>query len=398
MTPFPFKARPTLAGVFGPGVAYVPRRSPNLHGWSPPAPGHVDFQTGLQLAVAGGIPYVVCAATVTPEAQEVYAEAGVPVNASLHVYRSTKEYLELLPRLIRQGLRLASQRVHPDEEIPPAAAYVAASIQRRLNDKGQMEAIVPPEWLARRQVVAVADLPAGRSLVAPDHPVVLKVATTLPNGGGHGVWICRTAEAVELARIALSDESRVVIEEFLQIVRSVCVHAVVFPDGSSTILGVAEEVCRDGRWFGNWLDASGDQVPPTVKDVVAGIVATASASGYRGVVGIDVALRRDAPPKVLDLNFRVNGSSAAAWLRSALERGRGCSTFRSRSWTGQHGFPAMLRVVRAAVHRGTLVPLSLYDPDACEMGGTAQVGGVLLGGSRAEVEEEDRRLAMEGLE
>lgn len=136
-------ARPTLADVLGPGVAYVPRRSPNLHGWSPPAPGHVDYQTGLQLGVAGGVPYVVCAATVTPEARAVYAEAGVPVTATLRVYRSTEEYLGLLARLIKEGLQLASQRVHPDAEIPPGATYVAASLQRRLNDKGQMEEFVP---------------------------------------------------------------------------------------------------------------------------------------------------------------------------------------------------------------------------------------------------------------
>lgn len=398
MTPLPFAAHPTLADVLGPDVAYVPRRSPNLHGWSPLAPGHVDFQTGLQLGVAGGVPYVVCAATVTPEAQAAYAEAGVPVNATIHVYRSTREYLELLSRLIRQGLRLASQRVHPDEEIPPGAAFVAPSLQRQLNDKGQMEQIVPGEWLPNRRTIAVAELPAGRSLVAPGRPVVLKAATALPNGGGHGVWICRTVEDVERARASLAAEHRVVVEEFLHIVRSVCAHAVVFPDGSSKVLGVAEEVCRDGRWLGNWHDASGDRVPPTVLTVVAEIVAAASALGYRGIVGIDVALREDGPPRVLDLNFRVNGSTTVAWLRSAIERARGISTIRGRSWTGRYGFAAMLRVVRAAVSRGTLIPLSVYDPDACEMGGTARIGGLLLGASRAEVEGEDWRLAMEGLD
>ncbi len=398
MTPLPLAAHPTLADVLGPGVAYVPRRSPNLGGWSPQGPGQVDFRAGLQLGVGGGVPYVVCAATVTPEAREVYAEAGVPIDATLHVYRSTKEYLELLSRLIRQGLRLANQRVHPDEEVPAEAAFVAASLQRRLNNKGHMEEFVPPEWRPERRTVAVAELPAGRSLVSPGRPVVLKVATALPNGGGHGVWICRTAEDVERARTALVDENRVVVEEFLQIVRTVCVHAVVFPNGSSTVLGVAEEVCQDGRWLGNWHDASGDKVPPEVLDVVAEIVAAAAALGYRGIVGIDVALREDGPPRVLDLNFRVNGSTSVTWLRSGIERARGISTFRGKNWTGRQGFAAMLRVVRAAVSRGTLIPLSIYDPEACEMGGDARVGGVLLGGSRAEVEEEDRRLAMEGLD
>lgn len=398
MTPPALTPRPTLADVLGPGVAYVPRRSPNLHGWSPSAAGHVDFQTGLQLGVAGGVPYVVCAATVTPEARAVYAEAGVPVDATLHVYRSTREYLELLSGLIGQGLRLASQRVHPDEEIPPGASSVAPSLLRSLNDKGWMEEIVPAGWLPARRTMAVADLPAGRSLVAAGQPVVLKAATELPSGGGHGVWICRTAEDVERARAALAAEPRVVVEEFLDIARSISVHAVVYPDGSSALVGVAEEVCQDGRWLGNWHDAAGDRVPQAVLDVVAEIVASASALGYRGIAGIDVALRSDGPPRVLDLNFRVNGSTAGAWLRASIEQTRGRSTIRGRTWTGRHGFAAMLGIVRAAVGRGTLIPLSLYDPDACEMGGAARVGGLLLGTSRAEVEEEERRLAEEGLD
>jgi hypothetical protein len=234
--------------------------------------------------------------------------------------------------------------------------------------------------------------------VAHGRPVVLKAATELPNGGGHGVWICRTAEAVERARDALAAERRVVVEEFLHLVRSVCVHAVVYPDGSSAVIGVAEEVCRDGRWLGNWHDPLGDNVPPSVLDIVAGIVTSAAALGYRGIVGIDVALLEDGPPRVLDLNFRVNGSTAGAWLRASIGPARGMSTIRGRTWMGRHGFAAMLRVVRAAVDRGTLIPLSLYDPDACEMGGAARVGGLLLGKSRAEVQEEERRLAAEGLD
>jgi hypothetical protein len=340
----------------------------------------------------------VCAATVTAESLAVYAEAGVPVNATLHVYRSSREYLELLSRLIRQGLRLASQRVHPDEEVPPGDSLVAPSLLRSLNDKGRMEEIVPREWLPARRTMAVADLPAGQSLVAHGRPVVLKAATELPSGGGHGVWICHSAEDVERARDALAAEPRVVVEEFLDIARSICVHAVVRLDGSSALIGVAEEVCRDGRWLGNWHDALGDNVPQAVLDVVAGIVASASALGYRGIVGIDVALQSDGPPRVLDLNFRVNGSTAGTWLRASIEQARGMSTIRGRTWTGRHGFAAMLRVVRTAVGRGSLIPLSLYDPDACQMGGAARVGGLLVGKSRADVEEEAQRLAAEGLD
>ena len=56
----------------------------------------------------------------------------------------------------------------------------------------------------------------------------------------------------------------------------------------------------------------------------------AAARGYRGIAGIDVAFLEDGPPRVLDLNFRVNGSTAAAWLRSAVERERGAGSMRLR--------------------------------------------------------------------
>ena len=66
----------TLAELFGSRVVYVPRRSPSLHGWSPLAPGFVDFQTGHQLAVAGTVPYVACAGVATAEIMALYAERG----------------------------------------------------------------------------------------------------------------------------------------------------------------------------------------------------------------------------------------------------------------------------------------------------------------------------------
>jgi hypothetical protein len=214
---------PTLAEVFGSGVAYLPRRSPNLFGWSPPGPGQVDFLTGLHVGLAGGAPYVACAATVTPPALELRAEAGLPAAAQLFTYRHVEEYLPLVSRLIAQGYRLAPQRVHRDDEIPPAASHVAPDLLRQFNDKGRMEELVPADWLPRRRTIPVADLPPASTLLAD----------------------------------------------------------------------------------------------------VSAIVARGALLGYRGIVGIDVALLEEGSWLVLDLNFRVNGSTAGAWLRTTLERTRG---------------------------------------------------------------------------
>ena len=388
----------TLEDTFGPGVAYVSRRSPNLHGWASTAPGYLDYQTGNQLAIAGRIPYIVSAAVVTPPALGLMADAGLPVEADLHVYRSSAEYLDLLRRLPARGFRLATQRAHPEEEVPPAASLVRPDLQRDLNDKGCMADVVPAAWLAPRRLIEVSELPPAEDLLAGGRPVVLKAATPLPSGGGFCVWVCHTPADVEVARAALCHERLVVIEEFLRIRRSVCVHAVVHPDGTATAAGVAEEVCgADGRWLGNWLDADGDALPAEVMGVVLRIVRAAAARGYRGIAGVDVAFPEDGPPRVLDLNFRVNGSTAAAWLRGAVERERGAVSMRLRGWACERGFDHLLRVARESMVRGALIPLCLYDPAASASGGLPRLHGILAGPSRETVREEERRLAAEGL-
>ena len=390
-------ASPTLAEVFGPGVAYVTRRSPNLVGWSPTGVGQIDFLTGLQVGLGGGIPYVACAATVTQPGLELCAEAGLPLDAELHTYRSVDEYLPLLSGLIRRGYRLANQRVHPESEVPPESACPDPGLLRRLNDKGRMTDLVSEDWLPVRRVLPALEMPDASTLLANGRPAVLKAATGSPSGGGHGVWICRSTAEVETARAALSGEERVVIEEFLDLDATLCVHGVVYPDGSSALLGAAEEITANGRWLGNWHDAPGDDIPESVLAVVSDIVAEAARRGYRGITGIDVARLTDGTWRVLDLNFRVNGSTAGAWLRNAIERNRGKRVIRGRTWTSAGGFEALIRVARAAVRRGTLIPAGFYDPAACEMGGHARMGGLLIGDSRAEIEAEIRRLLSEGL-
>jgi len=388
----------TLADVFGPGVVYVSGRSPSRPGWASTAPGFVDCQTGNQLTIAGRMPYVVSAGVVTPSALALLADAGLPVEADLQVYRSSAEYLELLRRLRGRGLRLATQRAHPEEEVGPAESLVRPDLQRDLNDKGRMADVVPGAWLPPRRVLAVSELPPAEDLLAGGHPVVLKVATPLPSGGGHGVWVCHSLADVEIARSTLRRERFVVVEEHLRLRRTVCVHAVVLPDGTASVTGVAEEVCSaDGRWLGNWLDAEADVVPNEVLDVVLRIVRLAAARGYRGIAGIDVAFPENGPPRILDLNFRINGSTAAAWLRAGAERKRGTVSMRLRNWAGKRSFEEMILIARRAVERAALIPLCLYDPGACEAGGFPRLHGILTGPSREAVREEERRLIAEGL-
>ena len=340
----------TLAELFGSRVVYVPRRSPSLHGWSPLAPGFVDFQTGHQLAVAGTIPYIACAGVATAEIMALYADAGLAIDAQLHLYRNPDDYLKLIGAFRAEGARLAIQRVHPATEVPDSVGVIPLSLQQDLNDKGRMADVVPAAWLPDRHVIDVKDLPSSSELLRGGRGVVIKAATRLPNGGGHCVWICRTAGDVERARVALAGERLAVVEEFLDLCRTVCLHAVARADGTVSVTGKAEEVCEGERYLGNWLDPHADDVPREVIAVVRHIVERAVRRGYRGIVGIDVGFPRDGSPRILDLNFRVNGSTAAVWLREGLRtRGRGGQSMRLRGWTASEP-SALFRVARAG-HR-----------------------------------------------
>jgi hypothetical protein len=386
----------TLAELFGPDVVYVPRRSPSLHGWSPMAPGFVDFQTGHQLPVAGGIPYVACAGVATPDIRAMYAHAGLPLEAELHLYRTASDYLELISRFRAARMRLAVQRVHPAAEVPDALGVVPLRLQQDLNDKGRMADFVPSNWLPARSVVEVKNLPPSSDLVGAGDPIVLKAASRVPNGGGHCVWICRTADDVECARRALAVESLVVVEEFLKLRRTVCVHAIVLADGTVCVAGMAEEVSDGARYLGNWLDREADAVPREAIDMVERIVGTAACRGYRGIVGIDLAFLDDGSLKVLDLNFRVNGSTAAVWLRDGPGAGRPAACMRLRGWTAAEP-DTLCRAARRAIDRGVLVPLGAYDPTACAMGGVPRLHGLVLGATREAVAEQEERLANDGL-
>jgi hypothetical protein len=393
----PLAPRLTLFDVYGPGVVYVRRPTPSGVRWLPKEPGVVDFVGGGQTAIAGPMPVVAAAATATPEILGLLARAGLPLAREIHTYRTVEEYLTLVRALGASGLRLAFQTQHATTEIDPSRCVVDPDIARDLNDKGRLAEFVPAALVPRRQVLPPDDVPAGEALVA-DGPVVLKASNRLASGAGMSVRVCRTAAEADAARAEMAQEPGVVVEEGLDIERSACLHFLIHRDGSVESLGTAEQVCDDrGGYHGNWLDADADAlVSDGLLAAVQGIAQRGAAHGYRGFAGIDVAFPRGRGPLVLDLNFRMNGSTPAALLRASLE-GRGVRAVRSRSFAGARDFPALLAEVRAATERGTLVPLALYDPRESPVGGRPRVSALVVGSTRAAVAAEEARLSTAGL-
>ncbi len=396
--------RPTpsvsLAEAFGPGVAYVRQPALSAARWLPKEPGVVTFLSGGQSALAGRMPVVSNAATVTPDAMACLKDAGFPLDSEFHPYATLAEYGAILRRLAAAGFRLALQTPHEPDEADPRWCLVDPDVQRDLNDKGRLRAYVPEARTPPRTVLPPGDAAcAAAGAFSARGKVVLKAANRFPSGAGETVRVCTSSADVARALVEMADEPAVVVEEFLEIERSACVHALVHADGTVGILGVAEQVCdAEGRYRGNWIDRRSDALArPDVLTTVRATVERAARSGYRGFAGIDVAFLADGDWRVLDLNFRVNGSTPAILLRASIEAGVTPRAIRARSWRGNSDFAHLLVAVRAAMDRRALIPLAFYDPLSSPDGGSPRVGGLLLGDSRESVLEEDRALAAAGL-
>jgi hypothetical protein len=358
--------RPILAfdEVYGPGRVYAPRAHPETSRWITRDPALLDWLTGNQLCVAGLMPVVCSAGAVTPRAWELLAEGGVARPSAPLIYKGEKQAFEVARAAVAKG-KLVVQHAYPAGVVDEAAQWVTPQLLARLNNKANLPDMVPAGHVPPRTVYARARVFGG---ITPRLPVVFKAATDHSTGGGVAVAVCRTAQDVSDAAGRFESVTQVVVEDYLPIARNVCVHFAVLPGGQSVYLGFADQDITDGgKYRGNWIEL-GSVLPQRAVDVALDVVRRGAAMGYRGFVGIDIALlegdEEGRRAQVIDLNFRVNGSTAAALLAPAILSARGKATLHLRTFLGQNGFAAMISAARAATKSGKIIPLSAFDPEA----------------------------------
>lgn len=387
----------TLADVHGRNRVYLLRASYAEPGWRASEPRGLDLVASTHLPVAGPMGTIVAAPTVTDDALRLLERAGLPVTARLHAYRSPEEYLLLLERVSDTPGSLAVQYVHSDAEIPPRAYQVPPHLLRGLNDKGNLAQYVAPEHLPRRYVHEPRDVPPAVRLLR-EGPVVLKIASRQPTGGGLGVFVCRRPDDVARALAGTGPGDRVVVEERLDIARSLCVQFAVPPDGNLRYLGTTEQICSaEGQYVGNWLDTDDPAEDPRATAAALVAVRRGVAAGYRGIVGIDVVVTMDDEVRVLDLNFRLNGSTPALLLQPALVA-RGATVARFGRCTSRLSPERFYAVATELVDEGTFVPLATYDPRRSDAPDKPPIlSGLVVGRSRDEVTRRSNRMKDLGL-
>lgn len=388
----------TLEQVHGPGHLFSPRPHPGTGYWL----AHddeltMDRMTGGQLSILGGMPILCSAAASTSDIIGLLAEAGLPTPGPdlLIRYASTAEYGRRLVQAARSGLRIVNTHWHPPGALPPESYANGQALVAFLNNKANLARLVPPAFRPRRSLCAPARVGAPPPVPLP---VVVKAATEEPTGGGNDVMICRRARDLPKAARYFARCRRVVLERVITMRRSYCVNFAVLADGRVLCLGAAEQICSGrGLYLGNWLDQT-LPLPPEAVSACLTVARRASALGYRGLLGMDVAVCPDGSILVFDLNFRVNGCTAAILLDDAARRLHGHRTAKLTVWRGADRYAALAAAARRAMAKGLILPISAFDPSAIGAPEAhPHVRGLVLGDSRRDVRRREVELAGMGL-
>lgn len=352
-----------MSEVYGPGHIFVPRAHDAACEWLPRGACVLDSLTGNQLTIAGDMQVVCSAGFNTAAGLDLLALAGLePAPARIH-FRAG-ESLEAVARAVEpSGDRLVLQHAFPPGAWQSERCWIDPDLLSYLNNKASLSALSPADHIPERTIVCPADLFAADP---PSLPVVLKAATDQSCGGGSGVAICRAADDFDRARHLFRECDRIVVEAMLDIVRNPCLHFAVISADDVRYLGFADQdVDSQGNHRGNWLDL-GSSLPRAIIAPAAEVVERAAALGYRGFAGVDMALTADDRIYVIDLNFRLNASTAAVVLAQSLKARFGIVTLNARRLQGCGSAGDFARSLEPWVRRGELVPLSFFDAGAAD--------------------------------
>lgn len=377
-----------------PDAVFVPRVSPDAAAWVPhKAMADQDAFTGGCLTVAGRMPVLCHAGVATPAITDLLADAGHDLTPNRILYRDFAEMNGLIRELVAEDRVMMLQHSWPASALPGGArTLVAPELQSYLNDKAHLDDLVPAYGRPKRRVLTFS---AARGDL-PEPPVVIKVGTALSSGAGDSVAICTTRDQVAAAMSRFAAARRLVFEELLDIRQNLCIQGAVMPDGSVRMLGGSEQITdAQGHYKGNRFDRS---VPlnQTAVGLASQIIAAAAAKGYRGIAGVDIAVLRDGSVRAFDLNFRVNGSTAALLLLAGAQP---APLVQTKYWRCGCSVGDMLLLIRRWMNRGRLVPLSAFDPLAAGLPSERpRFSGLLLGESIADIARLEQEMAASGLQ
>lgn len=297
----------------------APRVMEEVSRWTPFSDEGVS---GALLGVAAGLDVICHQAACLPVTMSAISDCGLKLPDSVLPYTTRGEYLDHMAACISTGQKAVTTFPTPDGLFEDAAYLVAPRIQRWLNQRCSLPALVPADHLPPRRLVEGAEQ-IDAALKSLRLPAVVKAADSAGASGGAGVAIARAARHRRRALRRFADCSAVVIEDFIPARTNICVQVAVLPDASVQLIGVSAQICSPGGLYMGSLAGPDIKQPSGAADLALTMGARAAALGFRGVAGFDMLETADGRLFAIDLNFRPNGSTPLLLVLSGLGSERG---------------------------------------------------------------------------
>lgn len=340
-----------------------------------------DALTGGQLSLAGDVRVLCHCGVATEGVLGLINWAGFDCDGRRDLYDGEEAYLSLLAEC-KPGT-VIFQHAHPPEIVDPELSCIPYSTLTALNNKSSLATLAPASATPRRQILPTSGPAAAQTWATLPVPVVLKVPSHHSLGSGEGVRICRDKASLRSAVDDFARAQAVIVEEFIEVTENWCVQFACLPGGFVQYLGTAEQIVdRNGRYLGNWVSAP--EPPQAVIDLGSEIARRGAALGYLGIAGFDVVAAADGRVLVLDLNFRVNGSTTGLLYRESLRDVHGPVEIMFRILRDSRGWAHACEAVTDDVCAGRILPFAGCHP-APNSGAAAKMSVLVTGSSRSEV-------------
>ncbi|WP_192929758.1 ATP-grasp domain-containing protein [Alkaliphilus serpentinus] len=353
----------TLSDIFGKDLILNPRGSFSDYGWLPKNPAKIDFLTGAPLTIAGEMP-IICSSTVaTEDILNLLRESRLDVATLRLVYHKKEDYYDILNLFNAQEKKLVINHPHPNSEIHHQTYWIDPKLLGFLNNKAQLKELVPKEYIPARLTIHPNKI-AESIKEFNSWPIIIKAASDEPNGGGYDVMICNSKEEIDDAYQYFSTCHTVVVEEYIDIEKSYNIQFARTIKEDIVYLGVSEQITTpSGIYIGNWLEKN---LHPSEEIIKLGyaIMKKASSLGFIGICGFDIVVAKDNRIYAIDLNFRLNGSTAAVLLQDSIYKSYDSSAILFQNWDSKYNWNKFFPSCRKAMKELNFIPLAFNKPIA----------------------------------
>ncbi len=303
----------------------------------------------------------------------------------LDYLNQSQEYYQLITLFPFDGLKPEKHAVHPD-------------VHYALLSKTCLEKIgilTPPYQTYDLQKVNLDDVK-----IPDEFPYLIKTTHGL---SGEGTYIIKDKSDLDYCWRELNKYLEVglireiIVSEFVKDVRqNYCVQFYISQSGKITLIGATSQlVSPEGRFLGGVIDYRETDMSHFFSEI-AMIGNYAHQKGYFGVIGVDILEDKLGNLHVIDINFRVNGSTPLCLQRHLLlKEGRAVAKY-SGDYQMQGTLESVLETLKTELKNKDFMILSAlekvnYGKIYCE------IYGIVTGETVEKMEATEEKLQEKGL-